>query len=281
MRLHFMVVRRVPPVPSPVLAEAYEILRRRGYEVTSTIAEEVLTRPDLLRAEHDLYVLKSHTQLSLSVAGALHSQRARILNPYCSCVLTQNKIVVSRLLTEAGVPAPRSWVTDDPGLLRSLVDETPLILKPYMGHRGAGIHVVRTRDELARVPWPSAPLIVQELVEGDGEDTKVYVVRDQVFAVRKAFSESSFAKVGRPVPVTAEIRRIALEVGKVCGLALFGLDVIESRRGPYVVDVNYFPGYKGVPDVAPLIADCVDDYATGRFTMSEPGAFLGGAHRAA
>jgi len=266
-----MVVRRIPPVPSPILAEAYEILARRGYEVEARTAEEVLTRPDLVHPDRDLYVLKSHTELSLSLAGALHTEGARLLNPYRSCVLTQNKIVVSRLLSHAGVPAPRSWVTDDFALLRPVLDETPLILKPYMGHRGAGITIVRTQDELSRVPAPKAPMIVQELIEGDGEDTKVYVVRDQVFAVRKVFSESSFAKVGRPVPVSDEIRRIALRTGEVCGLALYGIDVIESARGPYVVDVNYFPGYKGVPGIAPLIADCVDDYARGRFSIAEPG----------
>jgi ribosomal protein S6--L-glutamate ligase len=281
MRLHFMVVRRVPPVPSPILAEAYEILTRRGYEVEATTAEEVLTRPDLVHPERDLYVLKSHTELSLSLEGVLHTQGARLLNPYRACALTQNKIVVSRLLSQAGVPAPRSWVTQELELLRPLLDETPLIIKPYMGHRGAGISIVRTQDELTGVPAPVAPVIVQELIEGDGEDTKVYVVRDQVFAVRKVFSESSFTQVGRPVLVSDEIRRIALRTGEVCGLALYGLDVIESARGPYVVDVNYFPGYKGVPGIAPLIADCVDDYARGRFSLGEPGERVDVQRRAA
>jgi hypothetical protein len=36
--------------------------------------------------------------------------------------------------------------------------------------------------------------------------------------------------------------------------------VIESPEGPIVVDVNYFPGYKGVPAVAPLIADYIEAY---------------------
>jgi ribosomal protein S6--L-glutamate ligase len=270
MRLHFMVVRRVPPVPSPVLVEAYEILEKRGYTVESSIAEEVLTRCDEVSADNDLFILKSHTELALSLAGALFTQGARLLNPYPSCALTQNKIVVSRLLAEAGVAAPRSWVTYDYELLRPVLDTTPLVIKPYMGHRGAGVHIVRTQDDLSRVPAPEVPMIVQELVEGDGEDTKVYVVRDQVFAVRKAFSETSFTQVGRPVPVSDDIRRMALATGVACGLALYGLDVIESPRGPYVVDVNYFPGYKGVPDVAPLIADCVDDYAQGRFTLTPP-----------
>lgn len=270
MKLHFLVVRRVPPVPSPILVEAYDILEKRGYTVENSIAEEVLTRPDEVANDSDLFILKSHTELSLSLAGALFTQGARMLNPYRSCALTQNKIVVSRLLAEAGVRAPKSWVTYDYELLRPVLDETPLVIKPYMGHRGAGVHIVKTQDDLSKVPAPEVPMIVQELVEGDGEDTKVYVVRDQVFAVRKAFSESSFTQVGRPVEVSDEIRQMAIKTGEACGLALFGLDIIESPRGPYVVDVNYFPGYKGVPDVAPLIADCVDDYAQGRFTLSPP-----------
>lgn len=270
MRLHFMVVRRVPPVPSPVLVETYDILERRGYEVESTIAEEILNRPDEVVPEHDLYILKSHTELSLSLAGALHTQGARLLNPYPSCFLTQNKIVVSRMLSAAGIPAPRSWVTADLSLLSEVVERHPLIVKPYMGHRGAGIQIARTPEELASIVLPDVPVIVQELVAGDGEDTKIYCVRDQVFAVRKVFSETSFTQVGRPVPMSEEMRSIAVRTGEVCGLSLYGLDVIETENGPYVVDVNYFPGYKGVPDVAPLIADCIDDYAQGRYTITPP-----------
>ena len=74
-----MIVRRVPPVPSPVLVEAYEILRGRGYDVEDGIAEELPQRPDLLVPEHDLYILKSHTELSLSLAGVLHAQGANLL----------------------------------------------------------------------------------------------------------------------------------------------------------------------------------------------------------
>jgi ribosomal protein S6--L-glutamate ligase len=271
MKLYFMVVRRVPPVPSPVLLEAYEILRGRGYEVAESIAEEALVRPDTLEVAADLYLLKSHTELSLSLAGALATQGARLLNPYASCALTQNKIIVSRLLRAAGVPAPRSWVTGDLGLARQLLEETPLIVKPYMGHRGAGINLVRDPGELDRVPPPQDPVIIQEYIPGKGEDLKIYVVGDQVFGVQKPFSETSFAVPGRPVPVSEEVRRIALRCGEVCGLGLYGLDIIESPRGPFVVDVNYFPGYKGVPDVAPLIADYIDGYARGRVTLKSPG----------
>ena len=60
---------------------------------------------------------------------------------------------------------------------------------------------------------------------------------------------------GRPVAVDPEVRAVALRVGRALGLELFGLDVIESPGGPVVVDVNYFPGYKGVPDAGALIGE--------------------------
>jgi ribosomal protein S6--L-glutamate ligase len=271
MKLFFMVVRRVPPVPSPILVETYDRLRARGYEVGESIAEEILTRCDDVDVTEDLYILKSHTELSLSLAGALYTRGAGLLNPYPSCALTQNKIIVSRLLSEAGVPAPRSWVTADYSLLREIAAEMPLIIKPYMGHRGAGITKITNPDELAELAAPEYPMIIQELIPGHGEDLKIYVVGDEVHGVQKPFSVTSFSVPGRPVQISDEVRDLARRVGKICGLGLYGLDIIESPRGPFVVDVNYFPGYKGVPNAAEMIADYIHAYAQGQITLTSPG----------
>jgi ribosomal protein S6--L-glutamate ligase len=276
MRLFFMIVRRVPPVPSPVLLEAYEILRGRGYDVEDGIAEEQPQRPDLLEPEHDLYLLKSHTDLSLSLAGVLAAQGARMLNPYVNCATTQNKFITARLLRAAGVPTPDTWALTDAALLEEEVAQRPLLIKPYMGHRGAGISIVHDAAALgAAAAAAVCPMIVQELVPGPGEDLKVYVVGDQVFAVSKPFSETSFAVPGRPVPVEPEVRDAALRAGAALGLGLYGLDVIESPDGPVVVDLNYFPGYKGVPDAAALIAEYIDAYAQGDVTLPAPSVGAG------
>ncbi len=272
MKLYFMLVRRIPPVESPVLTEVFSALRRRGCEVETGIAEEMVVRPDELAPTHDLYVLKSHTELALSIAGVLHSQGARLLNAYSSCRATQDKIVASRRLRAAGVPAPRCWVTGDLALMRSVAAERTLIVKPYLGHRGHGIRIARDPDDLDFTP--ERPVLIQEYVQGSGEDLKVYVVGEEVFAVRKPFSATSFTQPGRPCPVTPEVRDIALRCGKAFGLGLYGLDLIEGPDGPVVVDLNYFPGYKGVPNVAPLIAEYIEGCARGRrgFALPEPGA---------
>jgi ribosomal protein S6--L-glutamate ligase len=270
MRLYFILVRRVPPVPSPVLVDVFRILERRGFTIESGIPEEQLARPDRLRVEHDLYVLKSHTELALSLAGVLDTLGARLLNPYASCITTQDKIVASRRLRAAGVPVPRCWVTGDLSLLAPIAEETPLIVKPHRGHRGAGISIVRNPSELAALPPPDGAVLIQEHVDGGGEDVKVYVAGDSVFAVRKEFSPTSFTRPGRSCAVSPEIRELALACGRILGLGLYGLDVLETDDGPVVVDVNYFPGYKGCPGAAPAIADYIEGYATGRQQLELP-----------
>jgi ribosomal protein S6--L-glutamate ligase len=267
VRLCFLLVRRVPPVPSPVLREVERRLRAQGFVVDELIAEEVIQRPELPRGQDDLFVLKSHTELTLSLAGVLDAVGARMLNPYPHCQMTQDKIQVAARLRAAGVPIPRSWVTGRLELLAPLLEEHQLVIKPHRGHRGAGIVIVRDPSDLITLPPPTNPVIVQELIKGPGEDLKVYVVGRAVFAVRKPFSPTSFTRPGRPVEIDEDVRTLAWRVGDVLGLGLYGLDVVESDRGPVVVDVNYFPGYKGVPEVAPLLADYIAAYARGEETL--------------
>jgi ribosomal protein S6--L-glutamate ligase len=270
VRLYFLLVRRVPPVPSPVLVDVFELLGRRGFRIDAGIAEEMIAQADRVRVEHDLYVLKSHTELSLSLAGALDAQGGRLLNPYASCAATQNKIVASRRLRAAGVPVPRTWVTGDLDLLRRIAADAPLIVKPYLGHRGAGIRLIRTPDDLGGVSLSDGPIMAQEYVDGPGEDVKLYVVGEDVFAVRKPFSPTSFTVPGQPCAVDSDLRDIARRCGRALGLGLYGLDVVEGPRGPVVVDLNYFPGYKGVPDIAPVIADYVERFAVRQETLELP-----------
>jgi len=270
MKLCFMTARRDPPVPSQIVLDASEILSRRGHQVRSEIAEETLTQIDSLKTDGSLYLLKSYTELSLSLAGVLHAQGARVLNPYPSCVACRNKIISLQYLRAGGIPVPRSWITADMSLLIPLVKKMPLIVKPWMGWRGIGIKVVRTPEEVKALPVPEAPLIVQEFLEGTGEDLRLYVAGEKVFATRKPFSASSFSIPGRSCTVTPAERELALRCGRAFGLGLYGLDLIETPTGASVVDVNYFPGYKGTPNAAEAVADYIENYAAGKVSLELP-----------
>src|SRR5213594_3738707 len=184
-RLYFMLAfRNNSRSPNQVLVGVFDILRGRGFHIEIGIAEQMLLRPEALSVKHDLYILKSHTDLWLSLAGVLHFQGARLLNPYLACVATQNKIMTASRLRSAGVPIPRSWVTGDLQLLLSLAAERQLIMKPYDGRRGNGIRIVNEPRELASIPAPRRPVLVQEYIAG-GDELKVYVIGDEVFAMRR------------------------------------------------------------------------------------------------
>jgi ribosomal protein S6--L-glutamate ligase len=261
MRIRFLLARRVPDGPSQIVLEAGEILARQGFDVSSTIAEEVVQEPERLGSEADLFVLKSYTPLSLTLAGVLHASGARVLNPYPACAAARNKILASQVLHAAGIPAPRCWVTGDLALLAPIARQMPLVVKPSMGWRGEGVRMVRNEAELLALPAPSEPVLVQEMIAGPGVDLRVYVAGGEVFATRKPFSSTSYSVPGEEVEVAAEVRRIAVRCGEAFGLGLFGLDFIEGPDGPRVVDVNYFPGYKGIARAPEAVAGYIARYA--------------------
>src|SRR5438128_12237629 len=102
-----------------------------------------------VRVQNDLYILKSGTELALSVAGVLHALGAATLNPYPTVAMMRNKIIVTRVLQAAGVPTPETYVTTKRDDLVPLLESGPLIIKSYRGSRGEGIRIVREVRELA------------------------------------------------------------------------------------------------------------------------------------
>jgi len=263
MRILLLLERRSHGTPTPLLNRLCTALRERGAEVEIEIPEEMLLRSDTLLPEHDLYLLKSYTDLAISVAGILDAEGAEILNPYPSCLVVRDKALTAARLRAAGIPAPQTWLTTDPMTLAPLLDRTSLVIKPLRGLHGRGVQRVRNLPELEAVPR-GEPLVAQEYVPGPGRDLKLYLAGDKVFAVRKPFSATSYVRDGESCRPPDAAREIALECGRALELGLYGLDLIESVDGPVVVDVNYFPGYRGVPDPVQHIAGYVEAYARGR-----------------
>ncbi|MFD1211815.1 RimK family alpha-L-glutamate ligase [Arthrobacter sp. GCM10027362] len=213
-----------------------------------------------LHPEHDLYVLRTVTDASLSLAGILERQGARCVNPVSVSQTCRDKALVAALLGGAGVPVPESWLVERPHQLAPLLAGGPMVLKPLHGSQGRGVRVVWDPDELLDV-GAEVPLVAQRYQPHQGRDRKLYCIGGQLFGVKRQWPATTYEqKQGEPFTVTAELHEIALTVGQVIGTDLFGLDIVISRNQPYVVDVNPFPGFKGVPDAALRLADYI--YAT-------------------
>ena len=63
---------------------------------------------------------------------------------------------------------------------------------------------------------------------------------------------------------------MARRAARAFGLGLYGLDIIESEEGPKVVDLNYFPGYKGIPEAAKLLTSYIVACARGTRPIPAP-----------
>jgi ribosomal protein S6--L-glutamate ligase len=269
MRIAFFLKPRGGPVPS-VMPEVVRLLEARGLEVEVIDPEERVTNLSSLRPEFDLYVLKTRTLTTLSLAGALHAAGAAILNPYPVAQACRDKIVASQLLRAAGVPLPEAYVAGKLDQLVPLLEDGPLIVKPYRGSRGRGVRVVRTAAELTDGATDGGPVFAQRYHEPLELDRKIYRIGDRIFGVERVWPARTYdEKLGRPFPVPAELRHLALQLGSALGITLYGFDVVITRDGPYVVDFSPFPGFKGVPYAAALLADYIQAAAV-RAADGEP-----------
>lgn len=208
-----------------------------------------------VRVACDLYLLKKMSRLSLSLAGALHAQGATIVNPYPVTVALRDKIVTTRILESAGVPTPAAYVAAHPHELAPFLNGGPLVVKPYQGSDGVGVHVVRNVAELASVRDGRDPVFAQRYHQPEGRDRKIYVVGAGLFGVKKPFPAKTAADMrGEPFTPSPELCDIARRCGRAFGIDLYSVDIIESDGKSYVVDMCSIPGCGGVPDAPRLLA---------------------------
>src|SRR5919108_6189338 len=103
-------------------------------------------------------------------------------------------------------------------------------------------------------------VLAQRYVAGAGRDLKLYGIGRQVWAVRKPSPLNG--RVGtsdkvEPVETTSALQDLGRRCGALFGLELYGVDCIETKHGPVVIEVNDFPNFTGVPDADNKLAEYV------------------------
>lgn len=253
MRIELWLEPRSFDAPSAVVRELCAALARRGASVALRCPERSLARLDDLRVEADLYLVKSDTELALSLATALEARGARVLNSATSMWRAKDKAVAAAILQDSDIPTPRSYVAADPAQL-AVRPWAPLIVKAPRGYHGAGVRQVATPAALPAADRYPDHLFAQRYAAGRA-DLKVVGVGDTVRGLRKSFGPGSFANAGLPAGLAPDLEALGRRCAAAFGLELWGIDVVETEDGPVVVDVNSFPGYRGLPDAPVLIAE--------------------------
>ncbi len=223
----------------------------------------------------DLYLLKSHAPQALAVAHVLEQKGALVVNSWAASVACQDRVLMAQRMHDANLPWPftRSFsrlgsLLADREMLASL--PFPQIIKSYYSHRGDLVDKLDSIDQLeALAPeWSQEPIVLQEFAAGDGWDIKMWVIDQQIFAARRRTPlEPNASKEDFPISqeeLPAAWAHIAKEIGRVFNMRLYGIDLLITEHGPIIVDVNGFPGFRGVPGADSALVALVEHIAQER-----------------
>jgi ribosomal protein S6--L-glutamate ligase len=223
----------------------------------------------------DLYLLKSHAPQALDLAHVLEEKGALVINSWASSVACQDRVLMAERMREANLPWPYTWSFTTLGSMltdRDFLSKLPfpLIIKSYYSHRGDLVDKVESIEQLEAlaVEWRQEPVVLQEFAAGDGWDIKLWVIDQQIFAARRRTPlEVNAPKEDFPIApeeLPAEWAHITLEIGRVFNMRLYGVDLLITERGPMIVDVNSFPGFRGVPGADRALVNLVERIAQER-----------------
>ncbi|EDM28879.1 possible ribosomal protein S6 modification protein [Lentisphaera araneosa HTCC2155] len=183
------------------------------------------------------------------------------LNTAEAITQSRDKLFSLQLLQRSGLQIPTSGFANSPIDTTDLIDMVggaPLIIKLLEGTQGRGVVLAETKKASESVinAFKSlrANLLVQEFIkEANGKDLRLFVINGKVVAAmqRTAAPGEFRANVHQGgstevVKVTPDERKIALKAAKTLGLAVAGVDIIRSSRGPLLLEVNSSPGLEGI-----------------------------------
>jgi len=173
----------------------------------------------------------------------------------------RDKLRASQLLSQAGVDMPLTVFGDSPDDTKDLLTmlgKTPHVIKLVEGTQGQGVVLAETRSAaeslIEAFRGLQANFLVQEFIkEAKGADIRAFVVGGKVIAaMRRQGKPGEFRSnlhrggFAAPVKITKLERETAIRAAEVMGLGIAGVDLIQSERGPLVLEVNSSPGLEGI-----------------------------------
>lgn len=203
----------------------------------------------------------SITDYGLAVVKQFETLGTRSLNPSQGIAESRDKLRCLQVLSEAGLLVPPSVLSRSHRSLKVAVEAVngmPVVLKVLKGTQGVGVMLIHTPISLGSVldtlhGLDQDVIIQQFLKEGKGRDYRAFVVGNQVVAgMMRTAAEGEFrANIhrggqGKLVKLPRSFTRAAVCAAQTLGLQVAGVDLMESKQGPMIIEVNSSPGFEGI-----------------------------------
>lgn len=176
-------------------------------------------------------------------------------------VRSRDKLRSLQVLSRARLGLPKTVFTNyskDVGEVIDHVGGAPLIIKLLEGTQGLGVVLAETKNAAESVIEAfnglQARVIVQEFIkEAGGADIRALVVDGHVVgAMKRQGKEGEFRSnlhrggSASVIQLTDEEETAAIKAAKAMGLGVAGVDLLQSSRGPLILEVNSSPGLEGI-----------------------------------
>lgn len=239
-------------------------------------------------------IANSWTRYGSAIVRQFEMQGVYTLTSSIALVRSRDKLRSMQLLARAGVGIPKTVVTRSAADAEDLIDQvggSPVIIKLARGTHGNGVVLAETKKAAKSVlqafyvmDEDGTNILLQEFVkESAGTDIRAFVVGGKVVASMKRQSlDDDFRSnlhqggTGVPIKLTDEERRTAIRAAKAMGLAVCGVDMMRSDKGPLVLEVNASPGFAIEKvtgrDIAANIVDYIELNAKGKRRRDRVGA---------
>lgn len=174
---------------------------------------------------------------------------------------SRDKLRSLQLLSRKGVGLPRTGFANKPDNIPDLIKNVggaPLVVKLVEGTQGIGVVLADTNKVAESIIEAfmglKANILVQEFIKEAGRsDIRCFVVNDKVVAAMKRTGAEGEFRSNLHRGGTAELIRLskderatAVNAAKIMGLNVCGVDILQSNRGPVVMEVNSSPGLEGI-----------------------------------
>jgi ribosomal protein S6--L-glutamate ligase len=221
----------------------------------------------------------SITSYGVSVVRQFQQMGVFCANTANSISNTRDKLRCLQLLSrfDVGV-APTSYVRDRKDILPAIerVGGAPVIIKLLEGTQGVGVILAESQKVAEAIvegfQGVRQPVLIQKFVkESMGRDIRAFVVGDRVVGAMRRVAQgqefrSNLHRGGQAERVDLDpvFERTAIQTAQILGLRVAGVDMLESKDGPQVIEVNSSPGLEGIElctgiDVAGAIVDYIND----------------------
>ncbi len=183
-----------------------------------------------------------------------------VINSGSAIERTVDKYYTSFLLADAGLPTPRSLVTEDfETALNACREMGDVVIKPIFGSEGKGMVRVTDEETAYRVlrAWELNRYVwyIQEYLPHFHRDVRAFVIGHRVVAAmqRNAKEWKTNYSMGAeilPIELPPEMEKLALEAVETVGLDYAGVDLMQAEDGKtYVVEINSIPGWRGLQKI--------------------------------